>query len=415
MTYETSGTQEMFNSISGWQTTRNSKRAGIEEFHEEVQREAEHWDAMARDVVRTMPPEQWPRWVRNRVHDWIGLGVEPVDMTPVIDRPGTETFPKEWTGKVAQMPANYTEEDPLGADTTMQLVDDLHSEWWTQGPEVQRQAIANAFRAALTSPRQNLKWNSIVYQDLMHIPAEESDPQVFEDTIRERKAKWDRFGQQTLDLVHEHSNDPEHIQYGDQIISKYMPGIWKNIRNCALIGPYVEQLRQAAMEDVAQGGDGRYFRQQLLDMNIPGIGPKIAAFVWLLLAPRTSRLATIDVHMMRHLGQPVESPKDYNAYLQFEQQLDDQRKVMGYDNVPLGAFQWALWDKQRTPGYHQDHTPLRPLAPTDWRNVDWAPQPARKRTPDLTMPEGQQTLLTQSRHTRGHQRQDKTLWKRRVR
>lgn len=304
--------------------------------------------------------------------------------------------------KVAQLPAEYSEEDPLDMGVVNNMVDDLHSEWWMQNQQVQRQAVANAFRAALVSPRQNLKWNSIVYQDLMHVPPEESDPTVFENIIRERKAKWDRFGQQTMDLVHEHSADPEHIDYGSQIIEKYMPGIWKNIRNCALIGPYIEQLREAAMDDIAQGGDGTLFRQRILDMNIPGIGPKIAAFVWLLLAPKTSRLATIDVHMMRHLGQPAESPKDYNSYLAFEQQLDEQRKQMGYDDTPLGAYQWALWDRQRTPGFHQDHTPLRPLAPTDWRNVNWAPQPARRRAPNDVAP-GQQDLFTENPTTQSVQ------------
>jgi hypothetical protein len=373
------------------------RNAGLQEFHDEANQLHDDYDALARDVVKTLPPEEWPQWVQNRVQMWLGFDVKPVDMTPypkkdlADDTPGDLHLPETWS-KVAQLPAEYSEEDPLDMSVVNNMVDDLHSEWWMQNQGVQRQAIANAFRAALVSPRQNLKWNSIVYQDLMHIPAEESDPAVFENVIRERKAKWDRFGQQTIDLVHEHSTDPEHIDYGSQVIEKYMPGIWKNIRNCALIGPYVEQLREAAMDDIAQGGDGTLFRQRLLDMNIPGIGPKIAAFVWLLLAPKTSRLATIDVHMMRHLGQPAESPKDYSSYLAFEQQLDDQRKQMGYDDTPLGAYQWALWDRQRTPGFHQDHTPLRPLAPTDWRNVNWAPQPARRRMPNDVAP-GQQDLF----------------------
>jgi hypothetical protein len=295
--------------------------------------------------------------------------------------------------KFAQgLPADYSNEaDPLDIAGMQSLISDLSTEWWSGDPDQQRQAIANAFRAALVSPRQNLKWNSIVYQDLMHVPATESNPDVFENVIRERKAKWDRFGQQTIDLVHEHSTDPEFIDYGNRVIEKYMPGIWKNVRNCALIGPYVETLRKAAMEDIAQGGDGRYFRQELLDLGIPGIGPKIAAFVWLLLAPRTSKLATIDVHMMRALGGQGDSPKDYNAYLQFENQLDQQRQEQGYNDVPLGVYQWATWDRQRTPGYHQDHTPLRPLDPVDWRNVDWAPQPARNRSqaPDVSPDQSQ--------------------------
>lgn len=298
------------------------------------------------------------------------------------------------------IPATYSPDDPLDMGVVNQLVDDLHTAWWLEPPDVQRQAIANAFRAALVSPRQNLKWNSIVYQDMMDIPPDEQDPEQFEQTIRERKQKWDRFGQQTLDMIHENSEDPEHINYGNQIIERYMPGIWQNVRNASLPGAYIEDLRRAALEDIGQGGDGRHFREELLNLDIPGVGPKIAAFVWLLLAPKTSKIATIDVHMMRHLGQPVESPKDYASYLQFENQLDEQRKNMGYNDVPLGAFQWALWDKQRSPGYHQDHTPLRPLNPTDWRNVDWAPQQrTRKQAPPEVSPD-QQSLFGQSRWKR---------------
>lgn len=294
--------------------------------------------------------------------------------------------------KTAQLPAEYTEDDPLDMDVTMALVEDLATDWYMEDHATQRQAIANAFRAALTSPRQNLKWNSIVYQDLMGLPPELDDPEEFEQTIRDRKAKWDRFGQQTIDLINEQADDPEWIDYGPRVVEKYMPGIWENIRRAGVVGPYIEDLRVAAIEDVKQGGDGRYFRESLMQMDIPGIGPKVAAFVWLLLCPKTSKLATIDVHMMRVLGQEAESPRDYRAYLQFEKQLDQMRVELGYTDVPLGAFQWALWDQQRTPGFHQDHTSLRPLNPVDWRHVDWAPQErTRKSTPPAEIP-GQMSL-----------------------
>lgn len=294
--------------------------------------------------------------------------------------------------KTAQMPAEYTEDDPLDMDVTMALVDDLATDWYMEEHTTQRQAIANAFRAALTSPRQNLKWNSIVYQDLMGLPPELDDPEEFEQLIRDRKAKWDRFGQQTIDLINQQADDPEWIDYGPRVIEKYMPGIWENIRRAGVVGPYIEDLRVAAIEDVKQGGDGRYFREALMQMDIPGIGPKVAAFVWLLLCPRTSKLATIDIHMMRVLGQDAESPRDYRAYLELEKRLDQMRVEMGYTDVPLGAFQWALWDQQRTPGFHQDHTPLRPLNPVDWRHVDWAPQErTRKTTPPAELP-GQMSL-----------------------
>lgn len=292
------------------------------------------------------------------------------------------------------LPATYTPNDPLDMDNARALVDDLDSQWWTESPEIQRQAIANAFRAALVSPRQNLKWNAIVYQDLMHLGSEVTDPQIFEQTIRDRKAKWDQFGQRTIDLINENADDPEWIDYGPSTIEKYMPGIWQNVRNAGIIGPYVEDLRQAAIEDVARGGTGQYFRQELLNLQIPGIGPKIAAFVWLLLCPKTSHLATIDIHMMRALGKDAQSPADLNQYLQYEKELEDKKNEMGYEDVPLGAYQWALWDWQRTPGYHQDHTPLRPLNPVDWRNIDWSPQQRVRAKPQPEIPPEQMSLTT---------------------
>src|SRR5581483_1681130 len=204
-------------------------------------------------------------------------------------------------------------------------------------------------------------------------------PNVFENAIRDRKAQWDKFGQQTLDTLNENTNNQELIDYGPKVIERYMPGIWQNIRNCAVIGPYIEQLREAAIEDIQRGGDGQHFRDIVMNLNIPGIGPKIAAFVWLLLCPKTSRLATVDVHMMRALGQESESPNSYEHYLELESELDKRRKDMGYEDVPLGMFQWATWDQWRTPGWHQDHSALRPLNPVGWQNIDWAPQQPKPR------------------------------------
>lgn len=314
----------------------------------------------------------------------VSHGICPDDMAKMMPK-----------AKVAQgLPATYTPNDPLDMDNARALVDDLDSQWWTESPEIQRQAIANAFRAALVSPRQNLKWNAIVYQDLMHLGSEVTDPQIFEQTIRDRKAKWDQFGQRTIDLINENADDPEWIDYGPSTIEKYMPGIWQNVRNAGIVGPYVEDLRQAAIEDVARGGTGQYFRQELLNLQIPGIGPKIAAFVWLLLCPKTSHLATIDIHMMRALGKDAQSPADLNQYLQYEKELEDKKNEMGYEDVPLGAYQWALWDWQRTPGYHQDHTPLRPLNPVDWRNIDWSPQQRVRAKPQPEIPPEQMSLTT---------------------
>jgi hypothetical protein len=47
----------------------------------------------------------------------------------------------------------------------------------------------------MLSPRLNLKMNAIMYQEMMAIPPEESDPDIFEDHARQLKERWDRQGQ----------------------------------------------------------------------------------------------------------------------------------------------------------------------------------------------------------------------------
>lgn len=275
--------------------------------------------------------------------------------------------------KVAMIPAQYTEEDPFDIEAVKQLIDELRSEWFMQSPDDQRKAISNAMRAALTSPRQDLKWNTIVYQDLQHVPHDEADPQVYEDNIRARKKKWDSFGQIALDTIGTVGDD-DMQQYAPHMVQKYQPGIWGNVRNPANVAPYLDQLREIALEDVARGGDGNYWRQKVLELQIPGVGPKVASFSWLLLCPNTSQLSTIDVHMMRALKQDVESPANIGDYYALEKQLEAYKNALGpkYQDITLGMFQWAVWDWQRTHGFHQDHSGLKPLNPIPWYQIDWA-------------------------------------------
>jgi hypothetical protein len=273
--------------------------------------------------------------------------------------------------KVATIPAQYTETDPFDIRTMTTLVDDLRTDWFMQDPERQRQAISNALRAALVSPRQNLQWNSIVYQDMQDLGYDVDNPQVYEDHIRNKKTTWDSFGQMTLDSMSA-LGDNQMVQYAPHMVQKYQPGMWGNVRNAANHVPHIEELRKVALEDIGQGGDGRWWRDKVMELGIPGVGPKIASFAWLLLVPDKSKLSTIDVHMMRALQQDQESPPTMGSYLDLEKQLDAYRVSLGYEDVPLGMFQWAVWDWQRTHGFHQDHSGLRPLDPTPWHEIDWA-------------------------------------------
>lgn len=67
----------------------------------------------------------------------------------------------------------------------------------------------------------------------------------------------------------------------------------------------------------------------------------------------------------------------------FERELQTGRDASGYGHVPLGQFQWGMWDYKRTgPGTHQDHSAMSVMDPTDHNHIDWkakmdAPQTAK--------------------------------------
>lgn len=268
------------------------------------------------------------------------------------------------------IPANYTDDDPLDLQGKQPVFQAMDTQWWTLPPDQAERAVVNAFRATMLSPRMNLKGNAVLYQSLMNVDPHESDPAVFEGIIRDIKQRWDAQGQPQL------GQDPSEVMSPDETLpGRLQPGIWTNIRRLATLGPYADELYKAALNDVYQyGGTGHYFRNAVLQMNIPGVKAKVASFAWLALAPMTSELGTIDVHMMRHLNQPDDAPRNTNQYMQLEDQLRQERDEQ-YPGTPLTQYQWGVWDKRRTPGYHQDHSPLRPVDPTPYTDIQWAPQP----------------------------------------
>lgn len=375
--------------MSGW------KKADLQGFYEDAARQHDIHDALARDIIKTLPEEEWPVWVRNRMRMWIDGPHVPIKLPnpvdPADERPGDLTFPTEWLSKVAAglaLPANYTPEDPYDIQGKMPLINAMQVHWWEMPPDQAEQVIVNAFRATMLSPRMNLKANAILYQLLMDVPAHESDPDVFEQKVRNIKAKWDSQGQGTL------GQDPEDIPDPSQFLpGKLHSGFWGNIRRLAGLGPYIDDIYEAAMKDMQNGGTGKYFRQAVVGMNIPGVGMKVASFAWLALAPNTSDLGTIDVHMMRHLNQTAESPTTDKQYLQLEDQLRQEKDEMYGTEVPLSHYQWAVWDARRTPGFHQDHTPLKAYQPTPYQDIAWPPTAKPPRTRQPNVPEGQQSLL----------------------
>jgi hypothetical protein len=143
-------------------------------------------------------------------------------------------------------------------------------------------------------------------------------------------------------------------------------------KNIAAVSRHIDSIYEAAIEDVTNGGTGHIFRAEVLHLDLPGVGPKVASFAWLLLMPKNSQLATIDTHMIQMLG-GKQSDLSNRDYFMYERMLRSRVDHMGYGSMPLGQAQWALWDAKRTGvGSHQDHSALRPLNYTPYEQVDWA-------------------------------------------
>lgn len=137
------------------------------------------------------------------------------------------------------------------------------------------------------------------------------------------------------------------------------------------VGSHVDDIRRAALQDLDEdGGKGFIFRNAVMNLNLPGVNPKVASFVWLLLAPMSSELGIIDTHILRGLrrGEKDATPRDYYKLERMQRAAKD---ATGYSHVPLGLYHWGLWDAIRNPGQHSDHSPLRVLDPLDWKQNEW--------------------------------------------
>lgn len=345
-------------------------------------------------------------------------------------------------------------------------------------------AIVNAFRVVLLSPRKDLRWNAVHYQDIAHVPANESNPGVYWDTLEKARQEWneargyDRFShipyikqmpalvnvmyqlhymdgydsaltraktlvqtwltEEQNKLMREDEEKPEskrrqtfqieakaNYQLAKRIknyLAEHKPNLdhaitkqvkWQqrdepldsgefrmtaeadwldedagskpadrtkygafmggHLKAVAKISQSTDQLLQAALEDVHEhDGTGHHFRAAVLQLNLPGVGPKVCSFAWLLLQPMTSELATIDTHIMDVLGHN-EKEMNNRDYFGMERELKAGRDAAGYSQVPLGQFQWGMWDYKRTgPGSHQDHSPMAVLDPAPHTDIDWA-------------------------------------------
>lgn len=159
---------------------------------------------------------------------------------------------------------------------------------------------------------------------------------------------------------------------------RYGGFIGRHLIAIAKVAQYADHLLEAALEDTKRhDGAGHMFRAMALSLNIPYVGPKVASFAWLLLQPLTSQLATVDTHIADVLGYKGQQDPAMNKrdYFRLERELQAGRDASGYSHVPLGLFQWGMWDIRRHGQSmpHQDHSALRVSTPTSWRDVEWQP------------------------------------------
>jgi hypothetical protein len=383
-----------------------------------------------------------------------------------------------WSSGQAPLPVNaYMHHgDPLQADAVMDNASLIDTNWHslikpdgTPDRDRMLQAIVNAFRVVLLSPRKDLRWNAIHYQDIADVPAAVTDPKVYWDTLESKRRAWNtaqgidpeahmpyfRFvkpfesiiwqlnptldfesakakakeilfdwwteeqeriesedkdkpvdKQRTADEIERRANealgrrlkqfikdkvDPEtdtheepaamslfaaggqyNLLTGDEAL-KYGAFMGTHLKAISQISQHADEILDAALEDVRDhDAAGHHFRAKVLQLNVSGVGPKVCSFAWLLLQPMTSQLGTIDTHMMDVLGHNYEKEMNNRDYFKFERELAAGRDAAGYSHIPLGAFQWGMWDFKRTgEGSHQDHSSMRVLDPVPHGNIDW--------------------------------------------
>lgn len=106
---------------------------------------------------------------------------------------------KGWESGVDPLPQNaYIHHgDPLEYQASMDNASLIDTGWskFAKGdgsPDRERMklAIVNAFRVVLLSPRKDLRWNAIHYQDISNIPGSVDDPKVYWDTLENARRKW---------------------------------------------------------------------------------------------------------------------------------------------------------------------------------------------------------------------------------
>lgn len=253
-----------------------------------------------------------------------------------------------------------------------------------------KQAVSNAIRIALLSPKQPLHGNAMVYQALLDVPYTETDPQPYIDAYKATKQKYDE--------------GEDKFMAGDKVVNKMPSSMTRNLIFCAKAAEHLDGAVDAARKDLEAGGDGHIFRNWTM-ANITGMAGKTASFAWLLLNPNKSNLATVDTHMFRSLypgydelntAEREAAQKELNkglGYFMYERIFDARSKALGYpEGYKLGPTQWNFWDTIRS-GESQPHDAFRTIDPTPAAEATWTTDAASGSAQDISqvVPDWNQT------------------------
>lgn len=309
-------------------------------------------------------------------------------MGEIVDVSPVKKFLSKITKSLTEIPAGS---DPFewqgGLGPHAQLLDAQDIDFESLSPEDQKKAVINSLRVGVLSPMKDLSHNAFHYQDIAHIDPDENDYDVYEDALQDARKRWNKENElykrrrpRGLGAEYEHGmllgdDDYQQPQKEHLYWQKYPGYIKDHLRSIAKLGEYADYLTQVAREDIEKtGGKGNLWREALRKINVPGVNNKVASFAWLLLRPKTSELATIDRHMMNFLSMDEKNtPSSDKAYENYENRLREVKsQYPEYENMPLGPFQWAVWDYVRTgPGSHQLHEPLKPINFEPYWETEW--------------------------------------------
>lgn len=227
------------------------------------------------------------------------------------------------------------------------------------------------------------------YQDRKLVEGLGIDPHLdLDSAIKQAALEYHPDNKESYD-----SDDPHAVGDPKKAPFKYGAFVYDHLDSIEEVGKNIDAITNAAHEDITQkGGSGHYFRNEIVKMNIPGINAKVASFAWLLLAPEHSELGTMDVHMARALtgshatgtylpgmGTKEVQPRNYYG---MERALKAMRDGMGYHSIPLGQFQWSMWDHAR--GASSDHRPaaVLPSHRTSHVTMEWPKTESEASSPE---------------------------------